>query len=106
MEQPWVAPLAKQVLAGVVVLLLILMVLKPLIGNLSTPAPVAAMGVVAGGAEQGAVGGAGGLVGDSILNGEVPPGYEERLQVAQGVINGNSQIGAQVVRNWSGGESE
>lgn len=106
MKQPWVAPLAKQVLAGVVVLLLILMVLKPLIGNLSTPAPVAAMGVVAGGAEQGAVGGAGGLVGDSILNGEVPPGYEERLQVAQGVINGNSQIGAQVVRNWSGGESE
>lgn len=112
LEQPWVMPLAKQVLAGIVVLLLIFMVLKPMISNLSTPAvalqAAGAEGVVMAGGAM-AADGAGAAAGDAvagverdeILEGEVPPGYEERLTAAKSVVSGDDKIATMVVRNWS-----
>ena len=113
LEQPWVMPLAKQVLAGIVVLLLIFMVLKPMISNLSTPAvalqAAGAEGVVMAGGTVGAEGAAAagdamagaGVERDEILEGEVTPGYEERLTAAKSVVSGDDKIATMVVRNWS-----
>ncbi len=110
-EQPWVMPLAKQVLAGIVVLLLIFMVLKPMISNLSTPAvalqSAGGEGVVMAG---GAVAGAEDAIADAamtqaerdeILEGEVPPGYEERLNAAKSQVSNDDKVATMVIRNWS-----
>ncbi len=104
LEQPWVMPLAKQVLAGIVVLLLILMVLKPMISNLSVPA-VAASGAASESAAMAAGGGGQPAASvyaqrDEILEGEMPPGYDERLKVAKSVVSGDADVATQVVRNW------
>jgi len=99
------------VLAGIVVLLLIFMVLKPMISNLSTPAvalqSAGGEGVVMAG---GAVAGAEDAIADAamtqaerdeILEGEVPPGYEERLNAAKSQVSNDDKVATMVIRNWS-----
>ena len=38
---------------------------------------------------------------DEILDGSMPPGYEERLRAAQEIVANNNELATQVMKNWS-----
>lgn len=121
-EQPWFPSLAKQVFAGLVVLSLIFFVLRPMVGGLMPQAAIAgADGIDGIAGADGADGGEGadGAEGedgmsaeeverDEILDGEVPPGYEERLKAAQKIVKEETDLSTLVLKNWSaeGAEEE
>ena len=109
LEQPWVAALAKQLLAGVGLILLILLVLRPVLRSLAekapppppappaVPAPAAAGALAASGAEAAAA-----LPG-AAQAGALPPvrdPYEERLQSVRAMVQNDPKRVAQVVKNW------
>ncbi len=109
-EQPWFAPLAKQLFAGLVVLSLIFFVLRPMVGGLM-PQPVLVgvpggegledEGEAEGGSDDEEEKSSGELEFDEILNGKMPPGYDARLQAAQRLISESPDVSTIVLKNWS-----
>jgi flagellar M-ring protein FliF len=125
-EQPWFWSIAKQMGAGLVLILLIFGVLRPAVRGLvgreagasGEGEPLAAAaGTLAAGAGAGAVAGAlpeltgpgqayeGTLEGvDDILLLEAPQSYEKRLEFAQRAIDNDPKRVAQVIKVWMTGE--
>ncbi len=113
-EQSWFKPLAKQALAGLVVLSLILFVLKPMVGGLMPQPALAGVGEGVEGEGTDEAGGSGETAEeaaererDEILDGDMPPGYEERLLAAQKIVDEETDLATLVLKNWSAeGEEE
>ena len=103
-EQPWVQDLVKKGVGGLLVLLLVFGVLKPVMKSLAAPR---AQELIA--ASEGGEGAAGGIAEDTVslsqqavqpaLGG--PPGsYEQNLATANAAIEQDPKLVAQVVKNW------
>ena len=117
-EQPWFWSLAKQVGAGIVILLLVFGVLRPMIKGLigrdeaeraATSAAASASVAVGEGKEATFVGASGGGEGggtaltdegDELLLLDAPQSYEKRLEFAQRAIDQDPKRVAQVLKNW------
>ncbi len=103
-EQPWVLDIAKVVGALLLGMLLIFMVLRPMMRNLSAvsePMPLAA------GGEAGALGLAedqlsltGGGEHEGVIKLPGPGAYEDNIDMVQQVVKDDPKLVAQVVRNW------
>lgn len=104
-EQPWALDIGKKLLGGVLVIIVLFGVLKPIMRSLATQSremlPVGAGGaVVEGGAE--------GMAEDTVTLGETPntpaiaaPGsYEQNLVTANKAVEQDPKLVAQVVKNW------
>ncbi len=114
-EQPWFAPLAKQVFAGIVVLSLIFFVLRPMVGGLMPQPAIAGMPGGEGGMEgeegegaaaEGEAEASAELEADEILDGGMPKGYDARLEAAQRIIDEEPDIASIVLKNWSAEDEE
>jgi len=103
-EQPWVQDLVKKGVGGLLVLLLIFGVLKPVMKSLAAPRAQELMAV-----SEGGEGTAEGIAEDTVslsqqavqpaLGG--PPGsYEQNLATANAAIEQDPKLVAQVVKNW------
>lgn len=118
-ERPWFWSVAKQVGAGLVLILLILGVLRPALRGLAgggAPARGDTEAEAAGGVPAVAVAGAlpeltgpGGAEGalegpDDVLLLEAPQSYEKRLEFAQRAIDNDPKRVAQVIKLWMTGE--
>ncbi|MBT7308328.1 MAG: flagellar M-ring protein FliF [Gammaproteobacteria bacterium] len=109
-EQPWFIPLTKQLFAAIVVLSLIFFVLRPMVRTVVGPAEA---DTVAGEEVEGegeaeeeelsdeAKAELEERERDEILDGSMPPGYEERLRAAQEIVANNNELATQVMKNWS-----
>ena len=105
-KQPWVLTLAKQVAAGVAVLLVIFGVLRPVMRNLARQGEQQRAVVPAAG-EEGEV-----LADDQVtLSGEEAPrlprqrqGYQANLEMAKNAVQQDPKLVAQVIKNWVGNE--
>lgn len=96
-EQPWVWDIARQALGVILVLLLVLIVVRPIVKNLTKPEPPPMMASLAGG----------GMPGMQISRTPViPQGYDDRMAAARTVINQDPRQVAQVMRNWVADENE
>ncbi len=103
-QQPWVRDLVKQVLAGVGVLALVLLVLRPAMRALSQPVPALAGrggGRPPAGADQRAlVALAGGQEGAR----DDPRRLDDHLQRARSIATEDPRLVAQVMRQWVGND--
>ncbi len=105
-KQPWVLTLAKQVAAGLAVLLVIFGVLRPVMRNLARQAEQQRAVVPAAG-EEGEV-----LADDQVTltGGEAPrlprqrQGYQANLEMAKNAVQQDPKLVAQVIKNWVGNE--
>ncbi|HIJ22488.1 MAG: flagellar M-ring protein FliF [Gammaproteobacteria bacterium] len=105
-EQPWFMALAKQGVAALIVLSLIFFVLRPMVGSLvEKPEPEAE---TEGGEElsveeqvEQAI-----RERDEILDGTMPPSYEDRLQAAQEIVQNNNELATVVLKSWTSGPGE
>ena len=105
-EQPWFMALAKQGVAALIVLSLIFFVLRPMVGSLvEKPEPEAE---TEGGEElsveeqvEQAI-----RERDEILDGTMPPSYEDRLQAAQEIVQNNNELATGVLKSWTSGPGE
>ena len=102
LDKPWVWDVAKQVAAGIGVLLLLFGVLRPLLRSLVEKAPPASMMVVGRGGvnELPAPGGMHGSV--QQISGQLPGpnNYEQQLGAIKGMAAQDPKRVAQVVKNW------
>ncbi len=105
-KQPWVLTLAKQVAAGLAVLLVIFGVLRPVMRNLARQAEQQRAVVPAAGAE-------GEVLADdqvTLTGGEAPrlprqrQGYQANLEMAKNAVQQDPKLVAQVIKNWVGNE--
>jgi flagellar M-ring protein FliF len=97
-EKPWLWDLGKQALGGVLVLVLIFFVLRPMLRGLaSQPIPASRMGMAppsfAGGGVQ------------HMLPAGGPQGYEATLTTAKAIATEDPKRAAQVVKNWVGSDA-
>ncbi len=105
-KQPWMLTLAKQVAAGLAVLLVIFGVLRPVMRSLARQAEQQRAVVPAAGSE-GEV-----LADDQVtLSGEEAPrlprqrqGYQANLEMAKNAVQQDPKLVAQVIKNWVGNE--
>jgi len=111
LEQEWVWRIAKYVLSGIALVLVVMTVLRPLMqASAVPPAAPAALGGPQGGTAMSNLGGANevGLPEDQVtLGGQPqlgPPGgmssYQQQLQMARSMVEGEPQRVAHVVKNW------
>ncbi|WP_461516050.1 flagellar basal-body MS-ring/collar protein FliF [Porticoccus sp.] len=111
MEQEWIWRLAKFVLAGIALILVIFTVLKPLMQASSAPPPGMPQSLGGPNSMGTAYPGAGGdmaLADDQVTLGSqqqlgLPgggPSYQQQLQMARTMAEGEPQRVAHVVRNW------
>ncbi|WJW74575.1 flagellar basal-body MS-ring/collar protein FliF [Thiohalobacter sp. IOR34] len=105
LEQPWVWRLAKQVLGGLGVLLLIFGVIKPVMRNLAEHGRLQQQSQAA--LATATVGEGGGMAEDQVtLGGPQPqdglpsPGYEDKLGTAQEMVKDDPKRVAQLMKNW------
>jgi flagellar M-ring protein FliF len=108
-EQDWVWQLAKGLLALIVLLALIFVVLRPLVKFAAVPVAPAPQSLQGPGQQAvAALGGGMGMADDQVtLGGQNPmalaggaAGYQQQLQMARSVAEGEPDRAAQVVRNW------
>ena len=100
-QKPWVWDVAKQVAAGIGVLLLVFGVLRPLLRSLVEKAPSpGAMVVGQGGGELTASGGM--MMNGQQMQGQLPgpTNYEQQLGAIKGMASQDPKRVAQVVKNW------
>lgn len=111
LEQEWVWRIAKYVLSGIALVLVIMTVLRPLMqASALPPAAPAALGGPQGGTARANLAGANemGFPEDQVtLGGQPqlgPPGgmnsYQQQLQMARSMVEGEPQRVAHVVKNW------
>jgi len=96
-QQPWVIPLAKQIVGGLLVLLLALFVLKPLMKSLTKPSParlLAGVDAEAGGDQVTLSGKADGA------QPKLAPSFEQQIAAARSLVIQDPRRAAQVVRDW------
>jgi flagellar M-ring protein FliF len=119
-EQPWFVPLLKYAIAGLVLLLLIFGVLRPMVKGLTgrgkeeeeaeRAAAAAAAAEEGGEAKEGVLAGPegealGGVLGvdeEELLMLEAPQSHEKRIEFVQKAIDQDSKRVAQVIKNWMG----
>jgi flagellar M-ring protein FliF len=108
-EQDWVWQLAKGLLALIVLLALIFVVLRPLVKFAAVPVAPAPQSLQGPGQQAvAALAGGMGMADDQVtLGGQNPmalaggaAGYQQQLQMARSVAEGEPDRAAQVVRNW------
>jgi flagellar M-ring protein FliF len=105
-QEAWFLQLSKQGLAGVGVLLLFLLVLRPALKGLTqVPAGGARLALAGGGTRSGVVRGE--LQNDQVSIGGLPgPSPEERLGQVRTLAKEDPRIVAQVVREWMGKDDQ
>ncbi|MFW2372974.1 MAG: flagellar basal-body MS-ring/collar protein FliF, partial [Gammaproteobacteria bacterium] len=109
LDQPWVRNLGKQLLAGIIILVLIFTVLKPTVKNLATYSPPALLPAGAEGGEAGTGMVAAGQVpqleqqGGSPLS--LPSDHDNKVDFAKGMVSQDPRRVANVVKGWIGNEN-
>ena len=104
-QKPWVWDVAKQVAAGVGVLLLVFGVFRPLMRSLVDKAPPPGAVVVSGGGNELPAPPGTGMSGQS-FQGQLPGpnNYEQQLGAVKGMASQDPKRVAQVVKNWVGAD--
>lgn len=107
LDQPWVHNLGKQILAGVIILILIFTIVLPTYRNISSyTIPVAALPA---GTEGEAGGGAGGGGQARLERGEsplaLPSNHDQKVEFAKSMVDQDARRVANVVKEWVGGEA-
>lgn len=99
-EKPWVWDVAKQIAAGVGVLLLVFGILRPLLRSLVDKAPPAQMVAVGRGGKELPIPGMN--PGIQQIQGQLPSpnNYEQQLGAIKGMATQDPKRVAQVVKNW------
>jgi len=92
LEQSFIWDMARQGVVALLVLVLALVIVRPMIRQLTTPQPA----LFGGGAGAGAPGALTGPAAPAAL----PMGYAERVEAARGVASNDPRQVAEVVRNW------
>lgn len=92
LEQPFIWDIARQGVVAVLVLVLALVVVRPMIRQLTTPQP-ALLGGAAGAGAPGALPG-------PAAPAALPMSYTERVEAARDVASNDPRQVAEVVRNW------
>jgi len=123
LEQPWVMSIAKQVLAGLIILILIFTVLKPSVKSVTDYKPPVPMvmdenGVLreagsvaanaeAGGGEEGGEGEEGGMAQLEHQEGSIPlpSDHNEKVEFAKAMVEQDPKKVANVVKDWIGNEA-
>jgi len=101
LDQPWVWDLGKQILGGLVAILILLGILRPVMRNLSLhPRPVA-NALLAGGTGDGLAEDQVTLTGSN-ANLLKPREYESDLEIARAMVTQEPKRVAQVVKQWVG----
>lgn len=108
-DQSWVRNIGKQLLAGIIILVLIFSVLKPTVKNLATYSPPA---LLPAGAEGGGAGAAGdhgeGQMAQLEQQGgspiALPSDHDNKLDFAKSMVNQDPRRVANVVKGWIGNE--
>ena len=96
-QQPWVIPLAKQIVGGLLVLLLALFVLKPLMKSLTKPSPA----LLLAGADPDVGGDKVTLSGKTdSAQPKLAPSFEQQIAAARSLVIQDPRRAAQVVRDW------
>lgn len=109
-EEPWFWDVAKQVLGGLVLLLLVFGLLRPIMRSLveKAPAPAARMATA-----PGAAGMAGGLAEDQLALTQAPGApmlappvmaHEERMRNIRSLADNEPQLVAEVLKGWVSGD--
>jgi flagellar M-ring protein FliF len=104
MEQPWIRNLGKQLLAGIIILILIFTVLRPTAKKLANYQPPAPLLAGPGGGEEGT----GGMMGQlEHKSAAIPmPGAEDRkVEFAKSMVDHDAGRVANVVKDWLGNEA-
>lgn len=101
-QKPWVWDVAKQVAAGVGVLLLVFGVFRPLIRSLIDKAPAPGTVIVSGGSGGELSAPAGMAMNGQQVQGQLPgpTNYEQQLGSIKGMATQDPKRVAQVVKNW------
>jgi flagellar M-ring protein FliF len=107
LDQPWVHNLGKQILAGVIILILIFTIVLPTYRNISSyTIPVAALPA---GTQGEAGGGAGGGGQARLERGEaplaLPSNHDQKVEFAKSMVDQDARRVANVVKEWVGGEA-
>lgn len=109
-DQPWVQNLGKQLLAGIIILVLIFTIIRPTVKNLNSFVPQVASlpgGAGAGAGEGGAAGGAGGQA--RLEHMEKPLGlpsdHDQKVEFAKAMVDQDARRVANVVKEWVGNEA-
>ena len=109
MEQEWIWRAAKFLLAGIAIFLIIFIVLRPLMQASAAPPPGTALAAPAQGGAGAAYATQGGMAlsEDQVTLGGQPqlglpgaPSYQNQLQMARSMAEGEPQRVAHVVKNW------
>lgn len=101
-EQPWVRNIAKQVLAGIIILVLVLAVVKPAIKNLSTYEPAAP---VLPAPDQAADQQAQGQLEHKEEAIPLPGDGDQKVEFAKSMVQQDPRKVANVVKDWIGNEA-
>lgn len=94
-QQPWVWSAARQVLGGVLVLVLAFFIVRPIMRSLTRPQPLIAAGDLSA-----IEGGGPGAMSALPRSYALPVGYDDRMAAARSVAGQDPRQVAQVVRNW------
>ena len=109
MDQPWIHNLGKQLLAGIILLILIFTIVKPTIKNITSyTAPVTTL-ALSGAGNAGAEGGAG-SGGQARLEHQegalaLPSGQDQKVEFAKSMVDHDAKRVANVVKEWVGGDA-
>ncbi|MDH5764760.1 MAG: flagellar basal-body MS-ring/collar protein FliF [Gammaproteobacteria bacterium] len=106
LDQSWIRNLGKQLLAGIIILVLIFVVLKPTVKNLSSYQPPATPALPAGSGESGVANR--GVVGQLEHNKEgmqIPTGQDDNVAFAKAMVDHDPGRVANVVKEWVANET-
>ena len=110
LDQPWMRNIGKQLLAGIIILVLIFTVLKPTVKNLAAYKPPALLPAGAEGREMGAGAGMGGEEQMRQLSQQgggpigLPSDQDNKIDFAKNMVNQDPRRVANVVKGWIGNE--
>ncbi len=110
LEQPWVRNLGKQILAGIIILVLIFTIVRPTVKNLTSYQPIQARLPGAEGAEGEAGEGEGEEGGVARLTKQesplsLPSEHDQKVDFAKSMVQQDALKVANVVRDWIGNEA-
>ncbi|MCW8956415.1 MAG: flagellar basal-body MS-ring/collar protein FliF [Gammaproteobacteria bacterium] len=108
LDQPWVRNIGKQLLAGLIILVLIFTVLKPTVKNLAAYTPPPALLPASAEGQEAGAGGQGQMARLEQQGGSpiaLPSGHDNRLDFAKSMVGEDPRRVANVVKGWIGNES-
>ena len=107
-DQPWVRNLGKQILAGIIILVLVMTIIRPAFKNLAEytpPAPVLPAPGEKGEGGEGGTGGAQAQLEHQQSPIPLPSDHDQKVDFAKAMVGQDARRVANVVKDWIGNEA-